>query len=122
MNIKSKAQKIASKIKRGGRQIYFLDGEMGAGKTTLVSMVLKLTHPKIHVQSPTFTIINQYEPNIFHIDLYRIQDSSALEHLDIEDILSGNNIAFVEWYSHLTPELINRARPYTTIYLKGESQ
>ena len=111
------AKQIADSIKGGGRHVFLLYGEMGAGKTTLVSQVMKLHNKKIHVQSPTFAIINQYTDNIFHIDLYRIENPEYLENLNLREILEGENIVFIEWPCRLSDELLEVAKPYKEVLL-----
>ena len=110
---------IAEIIKNGGsRHIFFIEGEMGAGKTTLVSQILSKFDKKIASSSPTFTIINHYADNIFHIDLYRIEKKSDLEFLGLREILTEPNIVFVEWPNMISDELENIARPYTKIKIE----
>lgn len=78
--------------------ILFEDADMGAGKTTFTSSVVAALDPKAKpVTSPTFTIINQYAENIFHIDLYRIENEQELANTDFDDIIAGNNFVFIEW-------------------------
>ncbi|MCL2587364.1 MAG: tRNA (adenosine(37)-N6)-threonylcarbamoyltransferase complex ATPase subunit type 1 TsaE [Firmicutes bacterium] len=75
--------------------VYLLTGEMGAGKTHFVkSMYSQAT-------SPTFTIVNYYEPNIYHLDLYRIEEEEEYLHLGLEEILTGDNVVFIEWAQKL---------------------
>ena len=69
-----------------------LNGEMGAGKTTLVSQIMKYIDKRVHVSSPTYAIINKYSENIYHADLYRARDNIGLE-----DLLIDGNYVFIEW-------------------------
>jgi len=86
-------------IKQAIRQhkpfVVLLNGDIGAGKTTFVSKILKKI-VSAQITSPTFTIINQYSNNIFHIDLYRIKDEKELQNTDFYEIIHGDNVVFIE--------------------------
>ena len=81
--------------------IVFLDGDLGTGKTTLVKEIIFALGIKEKVKSPTFTIIEPYElndKNIYHIDLYRINDPSELEIIGLREYLNESEaIIFIEW-------------------------
>ena len=75
---------------------------MGVGKTTLIKELLSLMSVIDNVSSPTFSIINEYSTDkdeiIYHMDLYRINDSSELESIGLEEYLNEPNaIIFIEW-------------------------
>lgn len=80
-------------------------GNMGAGKTTLITRICKYLQAEGNLSSPTFTLVNEYRMSngdpVYHIDLYRV--NSILEALDagIEEYLYSGCICLVEW-----PELI----------------
>lgn len=97
MDTLTAAKHLIKLLKKRNRAIVLLDGEMGAGKTTLVSHVMKELAPNAHITSPTFTLINQYADNIFHMDLYRIEDDKELENIGFWEIVGGDNIVFIEW-------------------------
>ena len=81
--------------------IVFLVGDLGTGKTTLVREIIHALGANDQVKSPTFTIIEPYEltlETIYHMDLYRINDSSELESIGLEEYLNEPNaIIFIEW-------------------------
>jgi len=101
---KNLGQEIAKEIlKRKDKSafIVFLDGDLGTGKTTLVKEIIFALGIKEKVKSPTFTIIEPYElndKNIYHIDLYRINDPSELEIIGLREYLNESEaIIFIEW-------------------------
>ncbi len=80
--------------------IVTLQGDLGAGKTTLVSALLHGMGHVGQVPSPTYTLIEPYElagRNLFHLDLYRLTDPQQLEDLGWRDLLQPGAILFVEW-------------------------
>ena len=81
--------------------IVFLVGDLGTGKTALVKEIIHALGSNDQVKSPTFTIIEPYElalETIYHMDLYRINDSSELESIGLEEYLNEPNaIIFIEW-------------------------
>jgi tRNA threonylcarbamoyladenosine biosynthesis protein TsaE len=86
----------------GGAFVIALDGELGAGKTTLVSGILRAYGIKGPVRSPTYTLIEPYEAGgkrIYHLDLYRLVDPGEVEPLGIRDLLSEAPVLLVEWPS-----------------------
>ena len=101
---KNLGQEIAKEIlKRKDKSafIVFLAGDLGTGKTTLVKEIIFALGIKEKVKSPTFTIIEPYElndKNIYHIDLYRINDPSELEIIGLREYLNESEaIIFLEW-------------------------
>jgi tRNA threonylcarbamoyladenosine biosynthesis protein TsaE len=82
------------------RAIVLLDAEMGTGKTTLISQILKQWG--IHeVSSPTYSICNVYHTSggrkVHHYDLYRIQHLEELMEIGFQDLLDTADYHFVEW-------------------------
>jgi tRNA threonylcarbamoyladenosine biosynthesis protein TsaE len=77
-----------------------LAGELGAGKTTFVRGAAKALGVTARVTSPTFAIGNVYDANaleVAHVDLYRLNQISIDDEAVIDDFLTPERIAFVEW-------------------------
>ena len=93
---------IAALIKESDKTIFefHLQGDLGAGKTTLVRGVLRALGWNGSVKSPTYTICEEYEFDqflILHIDLYRTEIDEDVEMLELNRSFNGKKIIFVEW-------------------------
>lgn len=91
------AQKVITQLT--SKTVLFI-GNMGVGKTTLIKALAKELGSNDIVNSPTFTIINEYKTNIdsiFHLDLYRVKTEIEALNFGIEDYLYSNKWLFIEW-------------------------
>lgn len=90
---------LAEALRDTGATVY-LQGDLGAGKTTLVRGVARGLGITGRVRSPTYTLVEGYELSggmLYHLDLYRLSGSGELEFLGIRDLESPANRVFIEW-------------------------
>jgi tRNA threonylcarbamoyladenosine biosynthesis protein TsaE len=81
------------------RAVVLLIGNLGAGKTTLAKGIVKglgAARPE-DVSSPTFTLIHEYGPTVYHVDLYRLDEEREVETLGLEEIFEKNAVVLIEW-------------------------
>jgi tRNA threonylcarbamoyladenosine biosynthesis protein TsaE len=91
-----------------GPVVIGIEGELGAGKTTLVASVLASFGVGGSVRSPTYTLVEPYEVpgrTIYHLDLYRLTDPRELEALAVREMLSDRAVLLIEWPSRAEPAL-----------------
>ena len=90
-------------------KVWVFEGEMGAGKTTLIKEIGRLLKVKNNVTSPTFSIINEYLTEkgeiLYHFDFYRIKAESEAMDIGVEEYFYSGNLCFIEWAS-LIPNLL----------------
>ncbi|WP_353132149.1 tRNA (adenosine(37)-N6)-threonylcarbamoyltransferase complex ATPase subunit type 1 TsaE [Pseudopedobacter sp.] len=90
-------------------RIFVFYGEMGAGKTTLISKLCYLLGTEDHTSSPTFSIVNEYETKangkIYHFDFYRIKNQGEAFDLGYEDYFYSGEYCMIEWPEKI-PDLL----------------
>lgn len=82
-----------------GDMVYF-QGDLGAGKTTLVRGILNALGYSGAVTSPTYTLVESYsfaDFMVFHFDLYRLESASDLEMIGLREMVGPDSICLVEW-------------------------
>ena len=103
----SLGQRLGREAKKG--DIFCLNGDLGVGKTVFTqgfAAGLGITEP---VNSPTFTILQQYDEgrlHLYHFDVYRIGDVSEMDEVGYEDCFYGDGVTLIEW-----PERIRELLP-----------
>lgn len=93
-----------------------LEGDLGAGKTTFTKGLALGLDIKRNVNSPTFTIIKEYQGRmpLYHMDVYRVEDS--FEDLGFDEYFEGNGITVVEW-AHLIEEQLPQELLMISLFL-----
>lgn len=92
----------------GGVRVWLIFGEMGAGKTTLIKALCAGLGVKDTVNSPSFSIVNEYplgESKVFHFDFYRIRNEQEAFDVGTEEYFYSGSYCFVEWPEKI-PSLI----------------
>lgn len=91
--------KIGKLLKAG--DVLCLDGDLGAGKTTLTQSIAKGLDVEDYVTSPTFTIVNEYEGrfHVNHFDVYRITDVDEMYDIGYEEYVYSDSVTIIEWAS-----------------------
>lgn len=100
------ARQILEKAR--GEHFFIFEGEMGAGKTTLIKALAKALGVNEVVSSPTFSIVNEYDANgliIYHFDFYRIKSIQEAYDIGYEEYFYSGNTCFIEWPEKVTPLL-----------------
>ncbi len=106
-------------IDRVARQIHrelkhpvtVFNGEMGAGKTTLIKALCKSLGIADAISSPTFSLVNEYrDPGgraVYHFDMYRLKAETEALDMGIEEYLHSGSLCFIEWAEKI-PNLLPR--------------
>ena len=109
-NLDSAAHRLLSEGRE--RSVWLLTGDMGAGKTTLIKSLCRALGVVSTVQSPTFSIVNEYTTHegysVYHFDCYRLRNEAEALDIGIEEYFDSGNYCFIEW-----PERINSLWPAT---------
>ncbi len=95
-------------ITKAKHKTLLFNGEMGAGKTTLIKAICQFLGVQDTVSSPTFALVNEYEGDgnlIYHFDFYRIQDEEEAYAIGFEEYEYTGDYLFIEW-SEKIPNLI----------------
>jgi len=113
------AKQILSSAQEHSTHVFAFYGKMGSGKTTLIKAIGNRLGVVDTVQSPTFSIINQYKlsdgGSIYHFDFYRLDKIDDAINIGVEDYLYSSDICLIEW-----PEIIEPLLPQNTLRIKIE--
>lgn len=122
-NLKNEAATLAlgeglGRVLRAG-DVVLLQGPLGAGKTTLARGLISSLTDETEIVSPTFTLVQTYAADAFdiwHFDLYRLEDVDAVWELGIEEALE-TGVSLIEW-----PERLGRYAPEEALTLSLDIQ
>ncbi|GAB3017435.1 tRNA (adenosine(37)-N6)-threonylcarbamoyltransferase complex ATPase subunit type 1 TsaE [Spirosoma pulveris] len=105
---------MARKLLAEGREhpVWLFEGDMGAGKTTLIKSICRSLGVLSMVQSPTFSIVNEYTTHeghsVYHFDCYRLRNEAEALDIGLEEYMYSGDYCFIEW-----PERIASLWPAT---------
>jgi tRNA threonylcarbamoyladenosine biosynthesis protein TsaE len=113
------AGRLAEKLAEN--DVLTLEGDLGAGKTTFTKGLAKGLGVRRNVNSPTFTIIKEYQGRLplYHMDVYRLDDS--FEDLGFDEYFHGGGVTVVEW-AHLIEEQLPEEKLAVTILRKSDRE
>lgn len=110
--------KIGAEAKKG--QVFTLIGDLGVGKTVFTQGMAKGLGIEEAVNSPTFTIVQEYEDGripFYHFDVYRIGDVEEMDEIGFDDYVYGEGVCLIEW-ANLIEEIL--PEHYTRIQIKKD--
>lgn len=109
------AEKI---IASNPEKVILFNGEMGAGKTTLIKTLCKILGVEDATSSPTFSLVNEYQTTenelVYHFDVYRLKSQTEALDMGIDEYLYSGNWCFIEWAEKI-PDLIPENHSVLTI-------
>lgn len=101
------------------KKVLCFQGDLGAGKTTLIQQIARLIGVEGEVSSPTFALVNTYTSNlglVYHFDLYRIQGEEELYDIGFEEYLDSGQPCLIEW-----PEMAGSLLPEDALIIQLHS-
>ena len=108
-------------------KLFAFHGEMGSGKTTLITVICKAKGVEELISSPTYSIINEYrfyenktEKKIYHLDLYRLNSMEEIIQAGVEDCIYSGDICFIEWPEKI-PEFLNENTVKVFLEIMGDT-
>jgi tRNA threonylcarbamoyladenosine biosynthesis protein TsaE len=112
-------RRLAAELPRAG--VVLLIGNLGAGKTTLAKGIVsgRGAAAEDEVASPTFTLIHEYGADVYHIDLYRLDEPREVATLGLEEIFDRDALVLIEWGERF-PALMPATRTEIRIRRTGD--
>jgi tRNA threonylcarbamoyladenosine biosynthesis protein TsaE len=90
----------------GANRVWLFEGDLGAGKTTLIKAVCRNFNVKDTVNSPSFSVVNEYKgkngARFYHLDFYRIKDEEEAMDIGAEEYIFSGDYCFIEWPSKIS--------------------
>ena len=96
--LRAKGESIGRALPQGS--VVLFEGDLGAGKTTLVQAVARGLGVTEHATSPTYALVHRYQGRrgpVFHLDCYRLRSSEEATDLDWESLLRDGDAVLIEW-------------------------
>ena len=112
------AKQLGEKAKAG--DVFCLNGDLGVGKTLFSQGFAKGLGIEESVNSPTFTIVQEYEDGrlpLYHFDVYRIADPEEMEEVGFSDMVYGSGVCLIEW-ANLIADIL--PEQYTTVTIEKD--
>ena len=107
---KELGKKMAERAKPG--EVFTLVGDLGVGKTVFTQGIAEGLGIDEPVNSPTFTIVQEYESGrmpFYHFDVYRIGDPEEMDEIGFDDYIYGDGLCLIEW-ADLIEEILPEKR------------
>lgn len=107
-------RKLVSQVAPG--DVVALEGGLGSGKTELVRGFMKELNPKAIVRSPSFSLVNTYECDLFpvsHFDFYRLNSPDELFEIGYEEYINPDTVCLIEW-----AQMFEESLPSNTKFIK----
>ena len=113
-------ERLAEQLKAG--DVITLEGDLGAGKTTFTKGIARGLGIQRVVNSPTFTIIKEYEGHLplYHMDVYRLEDQD--EDLGFDEYFYGDGVTVVEWAQFIQEMLPEENLTITIKHVKEDER
>jgi len=121
----SDVESLASELVKSFEHIklWLFEGELGAGKTTLIQKIAKCLNIEEEVNSPTFSLVNEYKSSslgkVFHLDLYRLRTLEDALEIGLFELVDSGYFCLIEWASAIE---FKPAEPYILIEIKHLNQ
>ena len=119
-NIDNIAKQLINSFKN---KIVIFNGDMGSGKTTIISSIVNILGTNIKVSSPTFSIVNEYiseiNGKVYHFDFYRLENKREAFDIGVESYFDSSAYCFVEWPSMIEDLLLD---DFDHIYIDVENE
>ncbi len=116
------AETVISKLEHN---ILLLNGNLGAGKTTFTQFLLKNLGSKDEINSPTYSIVNEYNTpkgKVYHFDLYRLKNIDEVYDIGMEEYLDHSFLCIIEWPEVYEEDLYDLKYHEMSIINTGENR
>ncbi len=113
------AARLAAVAQAG--DVFGLVGDLGAGKTEFVRGFVGFLNEKAGVRSPSFSLVNSYDTNLYpihHFDFYRLSSIEELVEIGFDEYIAGDGICLIEW-ADMFPEVLPETTSYITFTSSG---